>query len=767
MQRQHLLTISTVALLAVLLGFGIAGLLFSGGYQVSGALVKANPQLAALAGVGKLTYRDSLPPKSGHSAIIDLDKNELTLYQDGLITNVYPLISIGKTGSAWETPAGRYTVLAKEALHYSPLARMNFPDALQIFGNSFIHGDAYKSLAGDSPANTLGSLHLTTKDAQDVFNFLDKKDVVVVKSKRASTFISVERLASIGAIMPAYASVPKSALKLNSLSYYVADLDTGEVIMSRDEDKTRSIASISKLFTTLVATEEYPKDSVVQVSARALGTLGTEGELVALERMSVTDALAPLLLESSNDMAEAIAESLGHDQFITKMNEKAKSLKLSHTSFQDPSGLSMYNRSSAKDLFTLAQYLYKFRPDVLKIARTYSYALPSPDGAMRHVWTNHNKFVLAKDERYLGGKTGFISESGLTSVLLFSLPLAEFQKKNIAIVMLNSANRDRDNKMVLNELYDDLVYDKGVTLRSVAKIPTEPLFATEDTKDRVSLMFVGNVAPKNSAKDSSGDLMQYFVNAGFLKDSNIGVANILGPVSDVGYDLGSTPSFKEPAPFAKTLHDAGITNATFATSHIGDWGRSAIGDTVVTVANAGVTPVGIGRDSTEAGALRIQTVNGMTIGFLNISLTAPAWLSSPSNVPGINVLDQNDTNAFLNTVRDFAKKVQYLAVVYNANESSESINLEQAKVFAHTLIDNGAKIVVGVGPHVTGPIENYKDGVIAYSLGDFIYDPAYLTRPFQGIALEVLLQHGDIVETNGAIVKQDEKGIPYLSEDDL
>ncbi|MFA6006341.1 MAG: CapA family protein [Candidatus Paceibacterota bacterium] len=769
MQRQHLLTTSIVAILALAIGFGLSGLLFRGS-DISGKdlLMTNSAKLANFAGLGKLTYRDSLPPKTGHAAIIDLDKNDITLYEGGLISDTYALVSTGAIGSPWETPAGRYKVLVKEISHSSPLAKMNFPDAVQIFGNTFIHGDPYKTKPGDSPKNTFGSIHLKSADAAAVYRFLSTGDVVIVKTKKESTFVSVERLASIGALIPAYTAVPKSVLRLNSLSYYIADLDTGEVIMNRDEDKTRSIASISKLFTTLVATEDYSKDNVVQVSQRALTTLGTEGELFVGERMGVNDALYPLLLESSNDMAEAIAESFGRDQFIAKMNEKAKTLKLAHTSFGDPSGLSSHNVSSAKDLFTLAQYLYKFRPDVLNIAKTYSYTLKSPEGAARHVWTNHNKFVLAKDDRYIGGKTGYIDESGLTSVSLFSLPLAEFSKKNIGIVLLNSANRDRDNKLILNQLYDSLVYDKGVTLRTVAKIPTESLFANEDAKDRASLIFLGTIAlPKNTLPKSSTDFMKYFANSGFLKDSNVGITSIIGPVSDVGYDLGSHPSFKAPSGFAKTLHDAGVTVASLATSHAGDWGRGAIGDTVTTLASAGVTPVGIGRDATEAGVLRTQTVSGMTVGFLNVAIGAPAWLSSPSNVPVINSIDPADISSFLETVRNSAAKVQFLAVIYNANAGAESIDEVGASVFAKSLIDAGAKIVIGVGPHEVGSIERYKDGVIAYSLGDFIYDPALLTKPFQGIALEVLLQGGEIIETNGAIVKADERGIPYLSEDDL
>jgi len=763
MQHRHVFTTSLVAVLALAIGFGLSGILLRG-QDVAGAdLLRTNTRaLAQFAGVGKLTYRDSLPPQSGRSAVIDLDKPEVTLYEDGLITDTYSLISVGAQGSPWETPAGRYKVLSKEAIHASPLTRLIFPHAVQIFGNSFLHGDAYKNSPGDSPNNVLGSLRLNTISAEAVYRFLSVGDVVIVKSNRAASFVSVERLASIGAILPDYAAVPKSALKLNSLSYYVADLDTGAVIMSNDEERVRSIASISKLFTTLVATEEYPKESIIEVSPRALTTLGVEGGLVAHERMPLADALYPLLLESSNDMAEAIAESLGRDRFIAQMNEKAKSLGLSHTSFRDPSGLTRYNVSSAKDLFGLARYLYRFRPDVLKIAKTYAHKLESGDGTTRHAWVNHNKFVLAHDERYMGGKTGYIDESGLTSVLLFSLPLAEFSKKNIAIVLLNSVNRDRDNKLILNQLYDSLVYDTGVTLRTVEKIPTEPLFSHEETKDRVSLMFVGNIATKQH-----GDLRKFFANSGFLKDATIGVANIVGPISDVGYDLGVTPAFRLPASFAKTLRDAGVTVTSLATSHAGDWGRVALEDSVSTLKNAGITPIGAGRDANEAGMLRSMTVNGMSIGFLNIALQAPEWLSTPNNVPVIHALNTVGPPAFLESVRAAAGKVEFLVVVYGSNENGVGMESGAAKSFARSLVDAGAKIVVGVGPHAVGTIEHYKKGVIAYGLGDYIYDEAYLDAPFRGIALEVLLQHGDIIETNGALVQVDEKGIPYLSEDDL
>ena len=111
-------------------------------------------------------------------------------------------------------------------------------------------------------------------------------------------------------------------------AYLVGDLNTGEIIISKNQDQKSPMASVSKLMTAYVSTQIMQKDDTVTISKKALETQGTNGELKLGQKIKTTDILYPLLLESSNDAAEAIAEHFGRDIFISKMNRQAQNLQI-------------------------------------------------------------------------------------------------------------------------------------------------------------------------------------------------------------------------------------------------------------------------------------------------------------------------------------------------------------------------------------------------------------------------------------------------------
>ncbi|MEK7071311.1 MAG: serine hydrolase, partial [Patescibacteria group bacterium] len=113
---------------------------------------------------------------------------------------------------------------------------------------------------------------------------------------------------------------PNLKPKVSAEAYLVGDLDTGEVILQKNEREKLPIASVSKLVTALVATELSNEGDVAQISKSALATYGKNGNFSLGEKIRVKELLYPLLLESSNDAAEALAEFWGYDTFIKKMN---------------------------------------------------------------------------------------------------------------------------------------------------------------------------------------------------------------------------------------------------------------------------------------------------------------------------------------------------------------------------------------------------------------------------------------------------------------
>ena len=125
-------------------------------------------------------------------------------------------------------------------------------------------------------------------------------------------------------------------------------------------DRSRAIASITKLMTALVVLEHAQLDDVVRVSPQAAGIGESTVYLRAGEELTVAELLRATLIPSANDAAEALALHVGRgsaDRFVGLMNAKAEQLGLSDTHFENPHGLDEPGHvSSARDVTALVRY---------------------------------------------------------------------------------------------------------------------------------------------------------------------------------------------------------------------------------------------------------------------------------------------------------------------------------------------------------------------------------------------------------------------------
>lgn len=245
------------------------------------------------------------------------------------------------------------------------------------------------------------------------------------------------------------------ALPLSADVYLITDLENEEVVVSKNEKKIYPIASITKLMTALVAGKLLKPDQLVTISPTAYDTYGNSGHLRLGEQLSAKDLIYPLLLSSSNDAAEALAEAAGRNKFLAEMNIYAREIGLNNTFFADPSGLSPANTSTADDLAKLVRYLYYQKPEILAVTREKEHRLG------RQIWRNANNIALMK--YYVGGKNGYTEEADRTLVSIFQIPIeststakitAGDEKKSrlLALVLLQSDNRQQDTRGLINYL---------------------------------------------------------------------------------------------------------------------------------------------------------------------------------------------------------------------------------------------------------------------------------------------------------------------------
>ena len=245
-----------------------------------------------------------------------------------------------------------------------------------------------------------------------------------------------------------YSVVEKTTIKKPSLSaegYLAADIQTGEIILGKNKSKQFPIASITKLMTALVSLETIDQSQVAIVPSEAL--IGENPSIRGLsegEVISTSSLLYPLLLESSNAAAKTLADHLGTKKFINHMNGRTESIGMPKTFFADSSGLSSKNISTPEDLFGLISYIFKNKKQILDITRKKEFE----EGMKK--WANGDKFSGL--ENFLGGKTGYTDSAGKTFAGIFSLPPAETDSREIAVIILKSKDRDDDVIKILDYL---------------------------------------------------------------------------------------------------------------------------------------------------------------------------------------------------------------------------------------------------------------------------------------------------------------------------
>ena len=218
----------------------------------------------------------------------------------------------------------------------------------------------------------------------------------------------------------------------------IFDPEDGKVLYEENAQDKRSIASITKVMTTVVFLEDNPDLSKEVTVERGDVYAASTTYLRANERVTLDNLLHLTLIASDNAAARALAR-LSHGgtaAFVERMNEKALELGLESTSFVDPSGLNPDNVSSAYDLSRLISFAAS-DDRISPIMRTPEYQVSTS----RRTFTIHstNRLVRGGEVEVMGGKTGFISKAGYCLATLLHLPDSNH---NVAVVVLGATSNN-------------------------------------------------------------------------------------------------------------------------------------------------------------------------------------------------------------------------------------------------------------------------------------------------------------------------------------
>jgi len=167
---------------------------------------------------------------------------------------------------------------------------------------------------------------------------------------------------------------------------------------------------------------------------------------------------------------------------------------------------------------------------------------------------------------------------------------------------------------------------------------------------------------------------------------------------------------------AKGLKFNKFTVVSLANDHVLDYGLEGLKDTVYTLNESNLPFAGANITKKEAENYNMRDINGIkvaTLGFNDIK----------SNSKG-GVLEC-EPETFLRLIQNANKKADLVIVNCHWGEEYETKQSSRQEKFARAMVDAGADIVIGHHPHVLQPIEIYKDSLICYSLGNFIFDQGW------------------------------------------
>ena len=224
---------------------------------------------------------------------------------------------------------------------------------------------------------------------------------------------------------------------------YVSLYNMNENILlySKNDTKKTSIASLTKMMTTLVAIEEINDlDEIVTIKERDFeGTVGySKAGFKVGDKVTYRDLLYGIILPSGADAVNAVVNNtLGYDKFIKKMNETAKKIGMNDTSYANPVGKDDENNySTSSDLAKLLKYALK-NETFKTIFTTKSYK--TSNGINLESTVNSYKNILNTDE-IKGAKSGFTKDAGRCLASITTLNNVDY-----LLVVINSSTTNPYN----------------------------------------------------------------------------------------------------------------------------------------------------------------------------------------------------------------------------------------------------------------------------------------------------------------------------------
>ncbi len=246
------------------------------------------------------------------------------------------------------------------------------------------------------------------------------------------------------------------------------------------------------------------------------------------------------------------------------------------------------------------------------------------------------------------------------------------------------------------------------------------------TKDSVNIVAVGDIFLGESSLNIGRGVTTAIKNNGsayyikhiksIIDNHDICFGNLETILSNTGRNIFdvSTIEMRGAISALSILTESGFNILNIANNHIFQHGMAPYEDTISRLQKKGIEVIGNKSDN-----LQVFDYEKIKIGFVGYSLHYEQYHPNDS----IPYAFKNHYNEILDEIQTVRKTFKGILIcsLHWGFEFLEDVSCEQ-RAFCHKLVDNGVSIILGHHPHVLQPIEQYKNAIIAYSLGNFIFD---------------------------------------------
>ena len=217
-----------------------------------------------------------------------------------------------------------------------------------------------------------------------------------------------------------------------------------------------------------------------------------------------------------------------------------------------------------------------------------------------------------------------------------------------------------------------------------------------------SLLFLGDVVPYKLFK---------------FRNIHKTVINLECPIVKDGDPVTGKINLSVTENYLKNIFNENLICVSLGNNHILDFGENGLNSTITELEKAGIKYFGLNAGQNDSSNPLIFEFNKIKIAFFSVVCQSTTPLVEFNNITHLSILNEDEIINRVKKIRDLVQKV-VVCIHWGVEESS--LPAMEDILAARKLIDNGVDIVIGTHAHAPQPVEKYRNGIIAYNLGNFI-----------------------------------------------